>query len=263
MEKRQTWFLFFDLDGTLAQNDCPPSPGTVRALRSARAAGHKVFLCTGRVKCDIYKEIWDIGFDGAICGAGTHIYTPKRRILCETIPLLLLRQAVEVMRTYHITGVLAGVHRLYIVPGEKRLPWRMQPVCSGRELSKTMEIQFFTMHLTGRTQFEAVRSALNGIFECYPNADFTFCEFVLKGYDKCAGMRRMLKSFGWSEECTLAVGDSLNDYDLLRAAHWGVAMGQAQQALKGVADYVTEPFELDGAARAVDYFLRCSQKETG
>ena len=112
MEKRQTWFLFFDLDGTLAQNDCPPSPGTVRALRSARAAGHKVFLCTGRVKCDIYKEIWDIGFDGAICGAGTHIYTPKRRILCETIPLLLLRQAVEVMRTYHITGVLAGVHRL-------------------------------------------------------------------------------------------------------------------------------------------------------
>ena len=72
------------------------------------------------------------------------------------------------------------------------------------------------------------------------------------------------KSFGGSEECTLAVGDSLNDYDLLRAAHWGVAMGQAQQALKGVArDCVTEPFELDGAARAVEYFLRCRQKETG
>lgn len=121
MEKRQTWFLFFDLDGTLAQNDCPPSPGTVRALRSARAAGHKVFLCTGRVKCDIYKEIWDIGFDGAICGAGTHIYTPKRRILCETIPLLLLRQAVEVMRTLSHYWCFGG---------------RAQAVyCAGREAS--------------------------------------------------------------------------------------------------------------------------------
>lgn len=250
MEKG-SYFLFFDLDGTLAANDEPPSPGTVSALRDARRAGHKLILCTGRVRCDIYREIWDIGFDGVICGAGTHIYTPKRLILYQTIPLLLLRQAVEVMRAGNITGVLAGVHRLYIVPGEKRLPWSFPLVHSGRELTKTMEVQFFTMHLAGKAQYDYARRALQDVFECYPNKDYTFCEFSLKGFDKSAGMERMLRSFGWNQRRTIAVGDSLNDYELLRAAGVGVAMGQAQDTLKRVADYVTEPFQADGAAKAV------------
>ena len=248
-------FLFFALDGTLATNDEPPSPDTIKVLRAARAAGHKLFLCTGRVRCDIYKEIWDIGFDGVICGAGTHIYTPKRLILCQTIPLLFLRQAVEVMRAGNISGILAGVHQQYIVPGEKRLPWDFPHVHSGRELVKTMEIQFFTMHLSGREQFNYVWHALQDIFECYPNSEYTFCEFALKGFDKSIGMYRMMHSFGWNERQTIAVGDSLNDYELLRTAGVGVAMGQAQDALKRVADYVTEPFQADGAAKAVRRLL--------
>ena len=44
----EPWLLFFDIDGTLLDNDTNQVPdSTIKALKKAQAAGHKIFLCTG------------------------------------------------------------------------------------------------------------------------------------------------------------------------------------------------------------------------
>lgn len=68
-------WLFFDIDGTLVPfgEDARPSPRTLEALSALRAQGHKVFLCTGRTKCDIGKTLLCFDVDGVISGAGARI----------------------------------------------------------------------------------------------------------------------------------------------------------------------------------------------
>lgn len=65
--------LFLDVDGTLVdyRNQLPPSAAA--AVRAARLAGNRVYLCTGRLPAEITDEIRAVGFDGLIGGNGTYV----------------------------------------------------------------------------------------------------------------------------------------------------------------------------------------------
>ena len=84
--------IFLDVDGTLTdyENHIPASAAeairkarangrlaissssqftSAEAIRKARANGHRVYLCTGRSRAEIYDELWAIGLDGMIGGS--------------------------------------------------------------------------------------------------------------------------------------------------------------------------------------------------
>jgi hydroxymethylpyrimidine pyrophosphatase-like HAD family hydrolase len=56
----------------------------------------------------------------------------------------------------------------------------------------------------------------------------------------------------------LAIGDSYNDVDMLRYAALGVAMGNAPQEIKDIADVVTSTNEEDGVAEAIYRYVLCT-----
>ena len=64
--------IFLDVDGTLVdyENHLPES--AVLAVRKARENGHRVYICTGRSKAEVYENIWEIGLDGMIGGNGSY-----------------------------------------------------------------------------------------------------------------------------------------------------------------------------------------------
>ena len=51
-------------------------------------------------------------------------------------------------------------------------------------------------------------------------------------------------------EQTVAFGDSMNDYEIVREAGIGIAMGNSVEELKAVADYVTDDIDRDGVWKA-------------
>jgi hydroxymethylpyrimidine pyrophosphatase-like HAD family hydrolase len=53
----------------------------------------------------------------------------------------------------------------------------------------------------------------------------------------------------------MAIGDGENDVPLLSRAGLAVAMGNAPDELKAVADYVTLDIDHNGVAAAIDRFL--------
>lgn len=65
--------IFLDVDGTLVdyENHLPES--AVLAVRKARENGHRVYICTGRSKAEVYENIWEIGLDGMIGGNGSYV----------------------------------------------------------------------------------------------------------------------------------------------------------------------------------------------
>ena len=53
----------------------------------------------------------------------------------------------------------------------------------------------------------------------------------------------------------IAIGDSYNDITMIQAAGLGVAMGNAVETVKEIANYITEDNEHDGVAAVVEKFI--------
>lgn len=75
-----------------------------------------------------------------------------------------------------------------------------------------------------------------------------------KEASKGKGLLRLCRHYGIRVEDTVAFGDSMNDYEILQTAGLGIAMGNAIQELKDVADYVTADVGKDGIWKACEHF---------
>ena len=91
--------LFIDVDGTLVDytNHLPES--AVTAIRKARANGHRVYICTGRSRAEVYANIWDIGIDGMIGGNGSYV---------EDHDTVVMHQLITKEQCRHIVDWLHG-----------------------------------------------------------------------------------------------------------------------------------------------------------
>ena len=75
-------------------------------------------------------------------------------------------------------------------------------------------------------------------------------DIVEKGASKAEGLKRLCAYYGVPLSDTVAFGDSMNDYEILKTAGIGVAMGNAFSELKEAADYVTTAIDEDGVWNA-------------
>lgn len=76
-----------------------------------------------------------------------------------------------------------------------------------------------------------------------------------KGINKASGLREVCKLYGINMSEVVAIGDSLNDVAMIREAGLGVAMGNAQEEVKKIADIVTATNDEDGVARVIQNFV--------
>ena len=82
-----------------------------------------------------------------------------------------------------------------------------------------------------------------------------FIEIVSPKIDKGESLDRLMVHLGLTKENLIAFGDGFNDLTMLEYAGVGVAMANAQDVLKGIADIVTLSNEEDGVADVVDKFI--------
>jgi hydroxymethylpyrimidine pyrophosphatase-like HAD family hydrolase len=76
-----------------------------------------------------------------------------------------------------------------------------------------------------------------------------------KGANKGLGLLHLGEILGIKREEIMACGDSFNDLEMLVEAGIGVAMGNAEEDLKTVADYITDTNDNDGVAKAIEKFV--------
>ena len=87
----------------------------------------------------------------------------------------------------------------------------------------------------------------------YPGVDFI--NVVAPGVTKGEALKALASHLGIALDEVIAVGDGNNDISLLSSAGLGVAMGNATDRAKEVADYVTLDVERGGVAAAIRKFL--------
>ena len=245
---------FFDLDGTLATRNQPPAAVDVEAMRAFRARGNYLFLCTGRSAGYLYPAIVDIGFDGMITGAGAHVMLGEQLLYRTSVPLSVL---LPIQRLFeHSTATLIMETERNMVqlasPAAHKIVTAYPRIYTAEEWQK----RFFDEVTSKLTVYGEMPAAILPMVQ--ETLDIiqhpTYAELVPKGCSKSNGIQRILTALNLPREQSIAFGDSMNDYDMLQYVGVGVAMGNADDRVKTIADRVTAPYDQGGIAHVLNEY---------
>ena len=103
------------------------------------------------------------------------------------------------------------------------------------------------------TNYEAIKSALEDEFD-FMMHDAVVLECTPKGTSKATGIAWLCDYLGIAKEDTYAIGDSINDLEMLQSVGHGIAMGNGTQVAKDAAEYVTTDIHEDGIYNALKHY---------
>ena len=114
--------LFFDIDGTLVDDDGSIPASTIQAIASARNAGHLTFINTGRTWGNVDPELRAIGFDGFICGCGTEIIYRNQVLFHQQVKPELCASIRELVRSCNATPLYERSDTMFYDPTMPKHP---------------------------------------------------------------------------------------------------------------------------------------------
>lgn len=264
--------LVVDVDGTLVNREGEISAEDREALDTARKAGIHISLCTGRsVKsCLAYinqlsLDSYHVFFDGALVSRADL----NEPVYMQTINRATVKQMVEYARACDIdldfasltryfsaretwaTGVKRRYFSIETVIGDLTGLWEREEIIRAdlviTNRDEEEKAALLLEHFKGRLQFTYAYSPR------FPNANFI--NMTAPGMSKGKALEALARKLGITLGEVVAVGDWINDIPLLSTAGLGIAMGNAHEELKKVADHVTLDVEEHGLAAAIREFL--------
>ncbi len=256
--------VFFDLDGTLLDNNTDKLPeSTLTALSELRAGGIVTALSTGR-DMDTHYSVRYVDMvkpDAIIHSNGSKITIGDRLLFDHVIDRGLLREVVDFAKAHDIcVGTSVGGGDYYTIPAKKREADMAYNKYLTRNFLDVEElfakgIEVHTLSFAGDTETEGrVLTERFNMLSILPFNTGTGADVIEKGFTKADGMYKVCDYFGIAREHTYAFGDSQNDLHILKAAKVGIAMGNADPVLKAAADYVTDDIDKDGIYKACKHF---------
>lgn len=253
--------ISFDLDMTLLDHQNYTIPDSAReALRGLRERGNLIVLATGRDMDNHYsREFRDlVGADAIIHMNGTKITVGDDLIYEHQMDKALLKRILEFADgNGYSVGVTMGDEDYYTherkVSALDLVRWGE----SGRRYQnpwKLLDMGVRTLAYIGEP------AGAKAIEEAFPEvklplfAGLQGADVIERISSKAVGLERLCHHFGCAMEDTVAFGDSMNDYEIIKAAGIGIAMGNAIEMLKEAADYVTAEIGEDGVWKACRHF---------
>lgn len=265
-------YLFFDIDGTLVGPSKMVTKKTIEGIRQARKNGHKVFLCTGRAPVSIQKSIKEIGFDGIISSAGGFVSVDGKYIFENFINQYILSEVMLLFTNAKILFSLETKEALYQTPGvrdffDKKNASIMK---ENLELARFLEerrneevrlpISEFNILDTKVTKvcfiaedklafYDTVKylsEFFNIVIFSKETDDFINGEIILKHCTKGDALKRVVEYLGGDIKDSIAFGDSMNDYEMINDAGYGIVSYLAPDKLKAIADDTFEEPDDDG-----------------
>ena len=267
--------IAFDLDGTLLRSDKSISPRTMQALLGAKEKGVLLVPATGRLYRSLPEALRNpalMRYLILINGAQVYDSVQSRTLLREELTPELALQMMQFLKTRNVVrGVYIDglghmsredyeeIDAVAATPGTAALmrhshqPDGELDTLTAQSDSVQKIIAFFRnpedkqpviREILARFPGYAVSSSLGNNIEI--NA---------KNATKGNALRFLCRALGLSPAYCMAFGDGTNDYSMLRAAGFGVAMGNASQEVQSCADAVTLTNDEDGVARMIERVL--------
>lgn len=265
---------FLDVDGTLIDHAQRLAPRAAEAVHGARAAGHLVYLCTGRARVEIPDHVAAIGFDGVISAGGGFTDRGDERIGEHVMPPEHVDELVAFLDSRDIEYILQTYDEIYPSRG---LLDRVRPVFAddearSRDAAATAALERLEKRMSYKgpaprgsvakatfagasaDAYEIVQEGLGERFHIItgtiPYLGRSGGEVTARGITKGAAITELVAELGIDIADAIGIGDSYNDLEMLEVCGVGIAMGNADATVKSYADEVTERVEDDGVFHA-------------
>ncbi len=269
--------IFLDIDGTILIPGKVVRREVIEGLRKTRNRGHQIFICTGRAVSVLPAELDDLTWDGVIASAGSDIWIHGQNVYRGSLEVGQIRKACGLLEKMGAVYVLEGYDHMYVCGfGRKLLLDQISPEDINPEMARWR--QFFrqkknvrsyeewepeqtpipkvTFMLWGKKKLEQLEAELRNDFYMAlfqtESGDFFNGELISLKDNKGTAIRRTADLLNADIKDTIAFGDSMNDYQMIEAAEVGVAMGNADEKVKEIADRVCESVEEDGVIRELE-----------
>lgn len=262
MSDREMKFLFFDIDGTLFDDEHRLPPSVAPALEAARKNGCLLFINTGRTSCNMDPRLDTLPWDGRITGCGTRVifrgqtlkaleYSPEetgkiRKIILESgIPVVYECDTAMYFDPAYDDFPLIGHFRRF-----------SDNAGIGRTIREG-DPEFRAVKMFGFSENEKpVRELLDHL----GSAGFPYnaidrghmgWEIVPAQCSKASGIDLIRAQTGAGLQQCYVFGDSSNDLSMLRHVPNSIAMGNAPEEVKHQCAFVTDRPEEDGIRNAL------------
>lgn len=258
--------VFFDIDGTICDDTMEIPESTITAIRTLRENGHLAFLCSGRARGNIRsKKLEAIGFDGVIAACGNHVELNGEVIYERILETDIVKKIIRLCREHRMPIVLEGPVKHWLdANGFESDPYvdylladlgdAAIMLAEGPDAyTDDIYINKFSADIMEYTDFDAIRSELEDVFDFLLH-EGNVLECVPKGTSKATGIQWLCNHLDISQEDTYAIGDSVNDLDMLGYVGHGIAMGNASQVAKDAAEYITTDIHDDGIYNALKHY---------
>lgn len=270
--------ILLDLDGTLLTSDKQISPRSLAALRAAAERGVLIVPATGRFYHGIPQLLKDpalVRYAVTINGAKVYDAKEDRALYRAEISLDTAQQVFDQLEQLPVTLDCYADDRGYM---DQRFYHRLEhyiasPVVQRMIRSMREPVEDFRSFITRRG------GSLQKIQSFFPNSQLRdqtmerlraqFPQLLFSTSLPCnleinqntahkgAGLLALCRCLDIPPQQVMALGDESNDLSMIQAAGLGVAMGNAQQAVKDAARCVTDTNDRDGVARAIEQWVLC------
>lgn len=268
--------ILLDIDGTLTNHKKEITEETKKALMNAQAYGIRLVIASGRPAKGIfqYGDQLDMKMHNGIFVC----YNGARVVDCQTgevyvnvtIPKDTTKRVLNHLKQFDVRPIIThgshmvvedvyncmvkdGTREFNVIEYESRM--------NGYKLMEVEDLESFidgpvNKILTAgdsdylQAHYKEMSAPFEGELSMMFTANFYY-EYTAKGVDKGKALTIAMDKLGIKPEECIAFGDAENDISMLNYAGIGVAMGNAQQAVKDIADEITEDNEHDGIAKAL------------
>lgn len=266
-------YVFIDIDGTLLSHQMGIPDSTKQAIVLARSNGHKIYINTGRTKSAVDVIIRTLPLDGFVYAAGGHVEVGDKTIFENILEKSEVDMFVELFEKEGVGYILEGSTASYYNDlaiayfNEKLTEKRKLKPQVARHLVQENMVAPLSHYFLSPSPINKVSLFSKDVKDLYEINEqlpekYQFIiydenasgEIITRGIDKSFGIRKVIELYDAHMSETMALGDSMNDYEMVKESGIGIAMGNAHDKLKAVADYVTFDVDDAGIFHAFKYF---------
>jgi Cof subfamily protein (haloacid dehalogenase superfamily) len=262
--------LVLDIDGTLTNSKKQITEATKQAIWELMDRGHLVALASGRPTPGMRKYEKELELDKR--GGYLLSYNGARVVECtggevvhqNFLPLHVVPQLYEFAKergagliTYDGDVVISAFEPDEYIKLEAGINWL--PIRHEPDFVEYVNYDINKCLMTAPGEQAAVyekelQERFGDIISIYRSEPF-FIEIMPKNINKADSLDKVLKGMGMSAENAVCCGDGFNDITMIKYAGVGVAMGNAQPAVKEAADYIAPTNDEDGLVDVISRFF--------
>lgn len=246
-------YIFFDIDGTLAAggygNTYIPE-STKLALQKLKEAGHFLAIATGRSQAMAVEYMRELGFENMVSDGGYGITINNELIEITPLPKDKVVRIIEECKQKDIVWALQPDNSIYRSAPDSRFDdythdvYMQTKVVEGLDPASCDKI--YKAYIACHYPTEHTIESLKEVTWCRFHDNYFFIEPL----DKAYGIRRIMDYFNANYSDVIVFGDAANDLSMFVDGWTKVAMGNAIDELKAVADYITTDVDKDGIYNA-------------